>query len=315
MKRTLLSLILTLFAGTALADPVTVDNCGKPLTFEKPPERVVVFDIGNARMAFALELQSVIVGLAGITGWYSLTPEFTALQGSIPELAPKRASLENLIAVSPDMFFAGWYYGMDPGGEVTPDTLAPHGIKTLILTESCAQVDKSRPRASMDLLYTDMLRLGKIFHKEEKAETLVKGWKDRISAIEQKTKGLHRPRVFLYDSGEDKPFIAGKFAMPTALIDAAGGDNITADIDISWGTATWEAVAAKDPEVVILLDYQDGGGAEKSKAFLKAHPIMKEVQGVKNDRFMALRYEELVPGPDNVDAVEKIAHTLHPDKF
>lgn len=315
MTRFLLSLSLVLMAGTALADPVTVDNCGKPLTFEAPPERMVVFDIGNAKMAFALELQPVIVGLAGITGWYSLTPEFKTLQGSIPELAPKRASLENLISASPDLFFAGWYYGMDPGGEVTPDTLAPHGIKTLLLTESCAQVDKARPRASLDLLYADMLRLGKIFHKEGKAERLIKGWKDRVAAIEQKTKDLHRPRVFLYDSGEDKPFVAGKFAMPTALIDAAGGDNITADIDISWGTATWEAVAAKDPEVIILLDYQDGGGAAKSRAFLEAHPIMKEVAGVKNARFMALRYEELVPGPDNIEAVEKIARTLHPDKF
>lgn len=315
MKRSLLSCFFALLAGPALADPVTVDNCGKPLTFDKPPERVVVFDIGNAKMAFALELQPVIVGLAGITGWYSLTPEFLSLQGDIPEIAPKRASLENLLSVSPDMFFAGWYYGMDPGGEVTPDTLALHGIKTLLLTESCAQVDKAQPRAAMDLLYGDVRRLGRIFHKQEKAEALVKGWKARVAAIEAKTRDLHRPRVFLFDSGEDKPFVAGKFAMPTALIDAAGGDSVTADIDVSWSTATWEAVATRDPEVVILLDYQDGGGAEKLKAFLKAHPIMKEVQAVRNDRFMALRYEELVPGPDNIAAVEKIARILHPEKF
>lgn len=315
MKRVILSVVFALFGHAALADPVTVDNCGTPLTFDKPPERAVIFDIGNARMAFALDLQPSIVAVAGITGWYSLTPEFKAEQGNIPEIAPKRASLENLLSVAPDMFFAGWYYGMDPGGEVTPDTLAPHGIKTLLLTESCAQVDKTRPRASMDLLYGDMLRLGKIFHKEAMAEALVKGWKERIAAIEAKTKDLHRPRVFLYDSGEDKPFVAGKFAMPTALIDAAGGDNITADIDISWGTATWEAVAAKDPEIVILLDYQDGGGAARSRAFLEAHPIMKEVQGVKKARFVSLRYEELVPGPDNIAAVEKIARALHPEKF
>lgn len=315
MRRILLSCIFALVARTAFADPVTVDNCGEKLTFEKPPERVVVYDIGNAKMAFALDLQPVMVGLAGITGWYSLTPEFINLQGNIPEIAPKRASLENLLSVSPDMFFAGWYYGMDPGGDVTPNTLAPHGIKTLLLTESCAHIDRSRPRASMDLLYGDVLRLGKIFHKEAKAEALVQGWKTRIAALEQKTRDLHRPRVFLYDSGEDKPFVAGKFAMPTALIDAAGGDSVTADIDISWNTASWEAVAAKDPEFIILLDYQDGGGAEKLKAFLKAHPTMKEVEAVRNDRFMALRYEELVPGPDNVTAVEKIARALHPEAF
>ena len=315
MKRALLGLAFTLLSGAALAEPVTIDNCGVPLTFEKRPERMVVFDIGNAKMAFALELQPVMVGVAGITGWYSLTPEFTKLQGNIPELAPKRPTLENLISVSPDLYFAGWYYGMDPGGEVTPDTLAPHGIKTFLLTESCAQVDKQRPRATMDLLYGDILRLGQVFGKEAKAEALVQGWQERVKAIEAKTKDLHRPRVFLYDSGEDKPLVAGQFAMPTALIDAAGGDSVTADMDVSWSTAAWEAVAVKDPEFIILLDYQDGGGAAKSRAFLEAHPVMKDVEAVKKGRFMSLRYEELVPGPDNIEAVEKIARALHPDKF
>jgi iron complex transport system substrate-binding protein len=30
-------------------------------------------------------------------------------------------------------------------------------------------------------------------------------------------------KVFVYDSGEDKPFTSGRYAMPTAIIEAAGG--------------------------------------------------------------------------------------------
>ena len=52
---------------------------------------------------------------------------------------------ENLVAASPDLFFAGWYYGMKPGGEVTPDTLEPFGIKTMVLTESCVHLNKDPP--------------------------------------------------------------------------------------------------------------------------------------------------------------------------
>ena len=48
----------------------------------------------------------------------------------------------------------------------------------MILTESCVHLDKDRPEASMDLLFDDVLRLGKIMHVEDKAETLVAGWKD-----------------------------------------------------------------------------------------------------------------------------------------
>ncbi|MCR6719452.1 MAG: hypothetical protein NVV59_03985 [Chitinophagaceae bacterium] len=166
MKRLFICLVVTLVASAARAFPITVDSCGTPLTFEAPPNRAVIHDLNMTEMAFALDLQPSIIGLTGITGWYKVGPEFVEQQGSIPELAPKYPTIENLLSVEPDFFFAGWYYGMRPGGEVTPDTLAPHGITTLVLTESCVHVDGNRSTASMDLLFGDMEKLGKVFGKE-----------------------------------------------------------------------------------------------------------------------------------------------------
>jgi iron complex transport system substrate-binding protein len=315
LKRLACALAFSLLASTALAFPVTVDSCGTPLTFDAAPKRAVIQDLNMTEMAFALDLQPSIVGLSGITGWYKVGPEFAAEQGSIPELAPKYPSIENLISVEPDFFFAGWYYGMKPGGDVTPDTLAPHGIKTLVLTESCVHLDKNRPAASMDLLYGDVLKLGKIFGKEAEANTLVSGWKARLGEITQRVGQRKGMRVFLYDSGEDKPFTAGKFAIPTAMIAAAGGHNILADMETSWGNTDWETVAARNPEFLVLLDYQDDAGFTKLLGFLKAHPAMKETDAVKNERFVALRYAELTPGPANIEAIDKIAKAMHPEAF
>lgn len=304
-----------LVAAPAFAYPVTVDSCGTPLTFDAAPKRAVVHDINMSEMTFALELQPSMVGVTGITGWYKLSPEFIKEQGSIPELAPKYPTMENLLSVDPDFFFAGWYYGMKPGGDVTPDTLAQHGIKTLVLTESCVHLDKNRPAASMDLLYGDIEKLGKIFDKEAEAEKLVSGWKAQLADITAKVGDRKGTRVFLYDSGEDKPFTAGKFAIPTAMIEAVGGVNIMADMETSWGNTDWETVATRNPQFLILLDYQDGGGAQKLMEFLKSHPAMKETDAVKNGRFVPLRYEELTPGPANIAAIEKIAKAMYPDAF
>ena len=315
MKRLVFSLALSLLATTAFAFPVTVDSCGKPLTFDAAPKRAVIHDLNMTEMAFALGLQPSIVGLTGITGWYKVGPEFKAEQGSIPELAPKYPTMENLIAVDPDFFFAGWYYGMKPGGEVTPDTLAQHGIKTLVLTESCVHPDKNRPAASMDLLYGDVEKLGKIFGKEAKAQELVSGWQKQLADITAKVGDRKGTRVFLYDSGDDKPFTAGKFAIPSAMISAAGGENVMADMETSWGTTDWETVASRNPQFLILLDYQDGGGYQKLLDSLEAHPAMKETDAVKNKRFVALRYAELTPGPANIEAIEKIAKAMHPEAF
>lgn len=315
MKASIIAAFFLAAASHAHAFPVTVDNCGQPLTFDAAPKRAVIQDINMSKMAFALGLQPSMVGVAGISGWYKLDEDFKRQQGEIPELSPKYATLENLLAVSPDFFFAGWYYGMEPGGAVTPDTLAPHGVKTLVLTESCVHLNKDRPAASMDLLFGDVAKLGKIFGKDAEAERLIAGWKDELAKIRETVGDRRGARVFLYDSGEDKPFTAGKFAITTAMIAAAGGENIMADMETSWGTTDWETVAARNPEFLVLLDYQDGAGYRKLLDFLKAHPAMKETDAVRNGRFVALRYEELTPGPDNIRAIGKIARALYPDAF
>ncbi len=312
MKLKLLSAtVLSALAGGAAAQEITVDNCGEPLVFDTKPERIVVHDMNMTDMAFALGLQDNIVGLTGITGWYKTSPYFDAQRGDIPELAPKYPTVENLVAVEPDMFFAGWYYGMKPGGDVTPDTLEPFGIKTMVLTESCIHLNKDRPEASMDLLFDDVLRLGTVMQVEDKANALVSGWKDQLAAIEAKTADLEKPRVFLLDGPADAPFTAGKYAIPDAMIAAAGGVNVTHDMDTSWGRTSWEAVAASNPEFLVLLDYQTGKGAADTFKFLQEHPVMSQTDAVKNERWIGLRYEELTPGPANIEAIEKMATAMH----
>ena len=311
MKYIWFAALATCLVNSAAAQNITVDNCGEQLVFDALPERLVVHDMNMTDMAFALGLQDKIVGLTGITGWYKTSPDFDARRGDIPELAPKYPTVENLVAANADMFFAGWYYGMKPGGDVTPDTLEPFGIKTLILTESCVHLDKDRPEASMDLLFDDVLRLGKVMQVENRAEALVTHWNEELSAIEAQTADMAKPRVFLLDGPADAPFTAGKFAIPDAMITAAGGVNVTHDMDTSWGRTSWETVAAANPEFLILLDYQTGNGAADTFKFLQEHPVMSLTDAVKNQRWIGLRYEELTPGPANIEAISKMAQAMH----
>lgn len=317
MKKSILAALLTVISGGAVASgfPVTVDNCGKPMTFTEAPKRMVVHDINMSEMAFALHLQPKIVGVSGISGWYKNIPAFTRLQGSIPEIAPKYPSMETLLAAKPDLFFAGWNYGLR--GDVTPQALAKFNIKTLILSESCIHVNSHRPRASMDLLYGDMLRLGKVFGKVEDAVKLVDSWKRHVANLTQKIAG-HKPvRVFLYDSGEDKPFTSGAYAMPTAIIEAAGGKNVMDTMDKSWAATNWESVAAAEPEFIILMDYQSdyNGGADGLRRFLEQHPLMKNTPAVLHHRYLKLKYQELTPGPANITAITKLARAFYPAAF
>lgn len=314
MKKLLVSLMAVMSVSVARAAdfPVTIESCGTPVTFTAPPKRAIISDLNMSEMAFALHLQDRIVGLTGISGWYKMTPEFKQAMGTIPELAPKYPTLETLLAAEPDFFFAGWNYGMKVGGEVTPDTLSKYGIRTFVLSESCVFTTAHKHKATMDLLYNDVLTLGKIFGKRDEAQALVSGWKRTQSELPKPAQGTRPLNVFVYDSGEDKPFTSGKYAMPTAIIEAAGGKNAMEALDTSWGTTSWENVAAAEPDFIILLDYQTGSGADALRRFLENHPLMKLTPAVQHRRYLKLQYAELTPGPANVHAVVKLARAMYP---
>ena len=317
LKSSLVMTCLAIMVNISLADTVMVNSCDRQVEFETTPSRVIVHDLNMNEMIMALDLEDRLVGVTGVTGWYKKEgPALMKKLGDVPELAPKYPTLENLLAAEPDLFIAGWYYGMKPGGEVTPDILVKHGVKTLELTESCIHLKKSKTKASMDLLFNDILRLGRVFDKSTQAKALVKSWKKDLAMIEKALSNDAVKRVFLYDSGEEKPFTAGKFAIPTAMIEAAGGKNIVDDMNTSWGRTSWEIVASRNPEFLILLDYsEDGGGADGLLKFLRSHPAMRETEAVKNSHYVALRYAELTPGPANIRAIQKIAVGMYPERF
>ncbi|MFN3276636.1 MAG: ABC transporter substrate-binding protein [Paracoccus sp. (in: a-proteobacteria)] len=295
---------LLMSAGAALAYPVTVQSCNRQVTFEAPPARAVSNDVNLTEMMLVLGLRDRMVGYTGISGWKTLDEEMREGVAELPELAERYPGKEVLAGAEADFFFAGWNYGMKVGGEVTPDTLAPFGIQVYELTESCIHLGP-RPRSSMADMYADILNLGRIFGVEERAQALVEGWQARLDEV---TGGIDHSaplRVFVYDSGEEAPFTAGAHAMPTALIEAAGGRNIMDDLEKSWAEISWEPVAERNPQVVVIVNYGDVT-AEQKIDFMKTNPAFADIDAVRNDRFVVLDYVEATPGPRNIAAVEKL---------
>ncbi|MDK2776018.1 MAG: iron ABC transporter substrate-binding protein, partial [Tabrizicola sp.] len=160
--------LLAVFAlsSPALAFPVTVQSCNRQVTFDAAPARAIANDVNLIEMMLALGLRDRMVGYTGVSGWKTLDPELREGIAELPELSAKYPSREVLLGAEPDFFFAGWNYGMTVGGEVTPETLDPLGIKTYELTESCIFVGP-KSRSTMQDMYADLLNLGTIFGVDE----------------------------------------------------------------------------------------------------------------------------------------------------
>lgn len=301
------ALSLGLSAGVASAQ-TTIESCNRTVTFDAPPERAISNDVNLTEMMLVLGLADHMVGYTGVSGWKTLDEDMRAGVEELPELSSKYPSKEVLVGADADFFFAGWNYGMKVGGEVTPETLAPFGIKVYELTESCSHI-MDKGKASIDDMYVDLANLGAIFDVEDTATALIDSYKADLASFTDSLEAGDPLRVFVYDSGEDAPFTAGHYAMPTALIEAAGGVNIMDDFEKSWGVVTWEEVVERNPEVIVIINYGEVT-AQQKRAFMMSNPAFAELDAVRNDRFVTLEYVEATPGPRNIQAIKTLANAF-----
>jgi iron complex transport system substrate-binding protein len=291
---------------------VTLTNCGRKVTYDKVPERVVTNDVGITELMFALGLEDRMAGFAmpDDKGDLSRVPWKDGYD-KVPWLSKDQLTKENVLDARADLVFAGWNYGFREEAGFTPQALEKLGIASYVLTESCrnGRTDTSRGiMPPLDALYADLANLGKLFGVEDRAAKLIADFKRRIAEVRARAPE-RAPRVFLYDSGEDQPFTSGRYAAPDQIISAAGGVNVLHDAADSWLTVGWETVVERNPEVIVICDYGDVS-AERKKDFLLSHAPLRDVSAIKHRRVFVLDYADLVESPRNPSAVARLGAYL-----
>ncbi|WP_327694790.1 ABC transporter substrate-binding protein [Streptomyces sp. NBC_00459] len=301
-------------SAQASSAAVTLTNCGQKVTYEKVPERVVTNDVGITELMFALGLEDRMAGFAMPDDKGDLTGvPWKDGYGKVKWLSKQQLTKENVLDARGDWVFAGWNYGFRDDNGFTPDALKKLGIPSYVLTESCRNGRTNTSRGIMpplDALYTDLTNLGRLFGVEQRAATLIAGFKKQVAAVAAKAPtGSARPKVFLYDSGTDAPFTSGRYAAPEEVISKAGGVNVMNDLDDSWTTVGWETVVERDPDVIVICNYGDVS-AEQKRKFLLSYAPLKNVSAVKHKRIFVLDYVDLVESPRNPSAIARLGAYL-----
>ncbi|MGW3818249.1 ABC transporter substrate-binding protein [Streptomyces sp. NPDC005046] len=298
----------------AKTSAVTLTNCGRTITYDKVPRRVVTNDVGITEIMFALGLEDRMAGFAMPDDKGDLTGvPWKDGYDKVKWLSKDQLTKENVLDARADLVFAGWNYGFREDGGFTPDALKKLGIPSYVLTESCRNGRSKSARGIMpplDALYADLTNLGKLFGVEKRAAALIAGFKKQIAAVRAKTpRGADRPKVFLYDSGQDTPFTSGRYAAPEQIITEAGGTNVMHDVQDSWTTVGWETVVERNPDTIVICDYGDTSAEQKRKVLLN-HPPLRGVSAVKHRRIFVLDYVDLVESPRNPSAIARLGADL-----
>lgn len=298
-------------AGTA-EGAITVENCGEKVTVDEPVTELYAYDGGIISIALAVGAREELVAVTGIARDQQLLeiayPEDRV--GELEVVGEDHPTLETVLALEPQMMFAGWGYGFSESRNLMPEMVEERGIETYLLSETCRQEDGGRgTMEAWEALRTDLLNIGELTGHSETAKRVVADIDARRKALESAPRPAKKPTAFLFDSGTDAIFTSGSFGGPQAIFDTAGVTNATADVEDTWTEVGWERFAAAKPDIIYFVDYPGQSYEEKVKV-LKSNPASRDLPAVKENRFVNLPYAMWVSGPLNIDAAESVRRSL-----
>ncbi|MBK5006156.1 ABC transporter substrate-binding protein [Pseudomonas sp. S32] len=302
------------FAGLAQAAathyPLTLDNCGKPQTFDHAPQRAVTIGQAGSEMLYALGLGDKLVGTSL---WFNdVLPEYQAQNAKVPRLADNDPSFEAVVGKRPQLVATQFEWMIGAQGVVgTREQFDELRIPTYVMPSDCegkdnlVGADGTRLQAfQVDSIYKTVSQLAEIFDVQDRGTALNAELKGRLnSALEQLAgKDLSQTSALFWFSSADldiDPYVAGRQGVADFMLRTLGVRNVVESTE-EWPTVGWETLAKANPTWLIVArmdrrrfpadDYQ------KKLEFLRNDPVTRNMDAVKNGRIIVLDAEAMQAG-------------------
>ena len=308
--------------SAAAAYPVTIQNCGRSLTFEKAPERVVTGYEPVLETMIARGLQDKVVGRLAFeeNGPDGFLPGQKAVYDRIPQISDtivfpaKEVMLSQRADFVIDVSAQSSFNASD--GQATIAELDQAGAKVFVTGGWC---DTASVKATtVEKTIEDVRTLGKVFGVTDRAEKLAREFETQLADVRTRVAGRPKVKVLAVDSGTGPVNAYGGAGLTNAMIAAAGGENVLASVDEDYAEVSVEKIAAAKPDALLVSDYRVLFGKSYPAAADKAAGVFgvaKDSPAAKDRRFLAVPVAGQHPGYRNILTIVLLAKFLHPDAF
>ncbi|MGL5244611.1 MAG: ABC transporter substrate-binding protein [Sarcina sp.] len=290
--------------------PVIIENFdsqGKEIkeTFNETPRRVISTNQTTTETLLELGLGKYMVGTS-----YLDNPILSSLENEykkIPVLAAKYPSKEVVLQSNPD-FIIGWGSAFSDKNLGSVSSWNDKGVKTFIQRNTVIK------KSNLENIYKDIEDIGKIFEIEDKANNYVESMKERIKAIEEKTKKIDKKeRILVIEGeGENKYRAYGDNSLVADMVRKAGGENICTE-GKSIGA---ENILEMNPDTIVLIYFEQQDKDNKGIDSLLNNPALQKVNAIKNKKIintpLAATY---AGGIRTVSGIESMAKDFYPNLF
>lgn len=284
--------------------PLTIDNCGTDVTFESAPERVVTVKSSTLELMLALGLEDRVAASAFRDG--PVPEEYADAASGIEVLSDNVPSQEATLAVEPDLVFAGWESNLSAEGAGDRGTLATLGVASYVAPAACKGEGYMPNPLTFDEVFREFEEAGAIFGVADAATDLVAQQRTELEAIEPNADGL---TALWYSSGDDTPYVGAGIGAPQMIMQAAGLENIAADVEDTWTSMGWEAIVAANPDVIVLVDAAWNTARQKIE-HLESNAATAALPAVQQQRYLVVDFPATEAGVRNVGAVASLVDQL-----
>jgi iron complex transport system substrate-binding protein len=253
-----------------------VDDAGDTVRIQSPARRVVSLIPATTELLFAIGAGRSVVGRTSYCDYPAAAKAVADLGDGI------KPSIEAIVGQHPDLVIL---YNSGQNAAVTA-RLRELGIAALrVNTDALNSVDRV---ARM---------LGILTGSERRADSLVAVFDTALAGATRHPSG-RRPRILLL-VWEQPPMTIGRGSFLHELVERAGGENLFADVSASSGVVSIEAVAARDPDLILTTS--------EGPAAFTTRPEWQVVRAIRAHRFLRVSGSEFNrPSPRAPTAIREL---------
>ncbi len=245
----------------------------------RSPQRIVSLSPALTELVFALGAGERLVGR---TRWGQDPPAAFDVPSVGDGLDP---NIEVIVGRQPDLVL----FYRSPSNSAAVDRINALGIATMTV-----------PLDGLDELEATTRDIGEVLGRMQTADSLIADLHRRLVA--ETVTPRQRPSVLML-AWDNPPIVIGASSFLSEIVDRAGGRNVFADQDRPSLTVSIEVIAARDPDVVLIVGFETPAFADQSE--------WQTVPAVKARRFALVDGTEFAhPSFRAPNAIRKLREAL-----
>ena len=324
------ALLASAVAAETTQYPLTIENCGQQVTFDKAPERAVALGHNSAEILFLLGLED---RMAGTAFWPNkVLPELEEANAKVDVLTVEFPTLEAILAKQPDFVPAMLVTLLGPDSKVAKrEDFEKLGIPTYLSPSACSTVTDTQNATgskdtgiyglreslwNMDMLYQEIDDLARIYDVQDRGKALI----DDLKAREARLRDEFARRddlTFLFwfssSSPSDDAYLAGGNGPSGYIANLLGGSNAL-KTEAEWPALGWEGIMAAEPTVIVAAQVDRErwalDEAQTKIDFLTSDPAVSQMEAVKAGRIAVMSGSAMNPSVHTLYGAEQLAQQL-----